>query len=813
MANNLTTRVTADVSQHNRNIQSAANEVSKYSYQTKKAQKELKNFQKSANDAAGGLANIFSGFRSGNMAQMSVGFKSVSDNLDGILPKLTELGPKLINPWTLGATAIIGGSKALYDYNVELEKTLEKTEQFTGLSGNAAMSLRNGIQSVASTFGKDFNTILSSVDGMMSQFHIDGESALNIIRDGFVSGADEGGKMLDMISKYSGAFNDAGISANEMVAIIGNTRSGIFSEEGMELFSKGAMKIREFSDSLKTSLESVGINADEMYQKLQSGEITTVQAIQQISNQLKGLSPQSKEVGDVMADVFGKKAAAAGYELVTALADVETDLDKVKQQTGDWGQAMEDLQTSNRNMENALSSLFGIADGGFDTMTTKLKADVYQAVADVINGFIEWYNKSELVRSSIATIGYAFEQAWYIIRDVCKLIMGALGSLSEMIQGVFELDWDRVKAGWNKGAKDVLKAVSDFAKDSSEAYKKYDNMAMNGQIKLVTTVDENPDISNNTKSRLINNTEKQLNSNKSNTPKLKVSGGSKSSNEPKFEENSKQYWKDKISQNQKLMDSTVLTNDELRNIISQNEEYQKQLDILERREKYLLHEKDLLESLNTSTLNLGDPQKQLEDGLKNANVRMLKQADEFKEKWNNSMSGIGESSEALSGISSAFGSIGSAMEGTEGKMIQFAASSINAIAQLLPQISSLIVAKQGEAQANAAASAMSLKFPACLPALATVLATIASVFSSIPKFADGGIIGGNTSIGDYNIARVNSGEMILNQGQQQRLFNIINGTSSASKSNMNGGTVEFKISGSNLVGTLDNYNKKKSKVK
>jgi hypothetical protein len=32
----------------------------------------------------------------------------------------------------------------------------------------------------------------------------------------------------------------------------------------------------------------------------------------------------------------------------------------------------------------------------------------------------------------------------------------------------------------------------------------------------------------------------------------------------------------------------------------------------------------------------------------------------------------------------------------------------------------------------------------------------------IASFADGGIIGGTTTIGDYNIARVNKGEMILN---------------------------------------------------
>jgi hypothetical protein len=37
----------------------------------------------------------------------------------------------------------------------------------------------------------------------------------------------------------------------------------------------------------------------------------------------------------VLQDVFGKKGAKAGYELVTSLADMSTNLDEVKQKTGE----------------------------------------------------------------------------------------------------------------------------------------------------------------------------------------------------------------------------------------------------------------------------------------------------------------------------------------------------------------------------------------------------------------------------------------------------------------------------------------------
>lgn len=48
------------------------------------------------------------------------------------------------------------------------------------------------------------------------------------------------------------------------------------------------------------------------------------------------------------------------------------------------------------------------------------------------------------------------------------------------------------------------------------------------------------------------------------------------------------------------------------------------------------------------------------------------------------------------------------------------------------------------------------------------------------SYADGGIIGGNSYQGDKLLARVNSGEMILNQQQQSRLFALANGAVNSS---------------------------------
>jgi len=94
--------------------------------------------------------------------------------------------------------------------------------------------------------------------------------------------------------------------------------------------------------------------------------------------------------------------------------------------------------------------------------------------------------------------------------------------------------------------------------------------------------------------------------------------------------------------------------------------------------------------------------------------------------------------------------------------------------------------KLGEAIAAATATsaaegiagvfALAGKIAAITAAFASVVSTIkAAVAPPAPKFAQGGIVPGNSFSGDNVIARVNSGEMILNGKQQAMLLNIANG--------------------------------------
>lgn len=116
-------------------------------------------------------------------------------------------------------------------------------------------------------------------------------------------------------------------------------------------------------------------------------------------------------------------------------------------------------------------------------------------------------------------------------------------------------------------------------------------------------------------------------------------------------------------------------------------------------------------------------------------------------------------------------------------------------------ISQLIVAKQGEAIASGIASAFSLPFPANIAAAAGVIGTIGSLFASIPKFESGGFVPGFSTTGDKVLARVNSGELILNRAQQSNLAgHLMNNQSQTLDVNVGG---NFKLSGRDLIAAIN----------
>ena len=180
---------------------------------------------------------------------------------------------------------------------------------------------------------------------------------------------------------------------------------------------------------------------------------------------------------------------------------------------------------------------------------------------------------------------------------------------------------------------------------------------------------------------------------------------------------------------------------------------------------------------------------------------------DYIKKLNEKKKSLTDIAEAASQVGNSFSQLGQAIGGTAGAAIAALGSIAATIAQTIGQVIALMIA-------NGVSSAMKLPFPANVAAAASVVAGLASIISSIKSaqggsYADGGIVSGTSYHGDTVLARLNSGEAVLNKSQQSKLFNLIN----SGGTNAVIGQVEFKIAGSTLKGVLRNYDSKMKKIR
>lgn len=97
-----------------------------------------------------------------------------------------------------------------------------------------------------------------------------------------------------------------------------------------------------------------------------------------------------------------------------------------------------------------------------------------------------------------------------------------------------------------------------------------------------------------------------------------------------------------------------------------------------------------------------------------------------------------------------------------------------------------------------------------IAATAAGLAVMASTISQLQSFSQGGIFQGSKTVGDRNLARVNSGEMILTKTQQGNLFRILDNNTAGLGGGV--GVSSVRVKGSDLYLALSNYSKVQSKT-
>lgn len=391
----------------------------------------------------------------------------------------------LTNPYFLAMAGVAGVGMAFkwwYDYNKGLMEATRLTQQFTGLTGDEMKSVRNEVLAVSNTFGLEFTETMQSANTMSKAFGISVSESLKIMQDGLVSGANANGEFLDTIKEYPRYFKEAGLSAEEMVAISTQaTKEGIFSDKGVDTIKEGNLRLREMTTATAAALDGIGISSKQVQKDLQDGSKTTFQVMQEVANKLKELPQSSAAVGSAIANIFGGPGEDAGLAYIEMLGNIELDMDKVKAKSGDIAKAQEDELNATKELQDAMASLFDYTGGGFEKMKAQLSTiakksltAVIKGVVKAINYFIDWYNDSLLLRGVINALGTSFRLMWNAIKLVCNLGIDAFKRMGFAAKGMLDIlegivTFDLSKA--QKGFKDIF----DISGTIKEAWKDIKN--------------------------------------------------------------------------------------------------------------------------------------------------------------------------------------------------------------------------------------------------------------------------------------------------------------------------------------------------
>lgn len=408
----------------------------------------------------------------------------LAQNMDGLTDKLKAFGKTAIglvmNPYFAALAGVVGVGmtfKWFYDYNKGLMEATRLTKEFTGYTGEALETMRNSIAATADSMGKDFNDVLATADNLMANYHLSGEEAMKVINDGFASGADLSGDMLNKIQQYAPTFHDAGIGADQLVAILQQTRSGIFSDKGLDIITMASKKIREMSTATSASLDAIGISSKQVQQDLANGTKNTFDIIQQVASKMKDFGADSQQVGDILKNVFGKQGAAAGIQLIEQLDTMTTDIEEVKKQTGEWGETQLENIKLHKELNSYLSSMFDMSQHGFEEMIeqgkmfgTKILIQIMKGLFNTINYFIDWYNESLLLRGVIQTLGAAFRGVWSAVKGVANLIIDAMKQVGRSLKGALDILEGIVTFDLSK-AQQGFKEIFDLSKFIKEGWK------------------------------------------------------------------------------------------------------------------------------------------------------------------------------------------------------------------------------------------------------------------------------------------------------------------------------------------------------
>ena len=451
-----------------------------------------------------------------SLKSLSVNAASGGTLLTGMGNSLKAFGKTLLgllkNPYVLAIAGVVAGFKWFYDYNKGLVEASRLTKYFTGLTGDAMRSVRDNVQAVADTFGKDFNETLKTANAMSKNLGVSVNEATDIIAKGLAAGGMNSEQYLSNLQRFAPTLQKMGMTAEQAaVAMSQIDKAGVNSQRALTAMSRASLQLRTMSDGTAKSLNAIGIDAQQMSQDVQSGARSVQDAMAEVARKLQETGSNSKEAAAVLKELFGARGESAiGDGFLTFLAESNKGMEELLGKQDSLQRLKLNEVDVNKELNDVLASLFDMTGGGFESITLKCKIWIKEGlvsaikwVVDLINYFIDWYNESLVLRAAVNGYIMAWKNGYATLKVIFNVVIDAikgmgrhLKALGDIVEGVFTLSPEKVSKGFDQLMenfkvtwKEVANDAKSFGKEVGDNFTDAVDKSM--RPKLVARLDYN----------------------------------------------------------------------------------------------------------------------------------------------------------------------------------------------------------------------------------------------------------------------------------------------------------------------------------
>lgn len=330
------------------------------------------------------------------------------------------------------------------------------------------------------TFDVDMNETLRGVKGLMKNFGLTAQEAMDYIVAGTQEGLDWTDELGDNISEYSGKFSQAGYSASEYFQLLKNgSDSGAYNLDKVN-DAINEVTTRLADGTIEGALGSFSSETQKTFKAWQDGKATQKDVIDSIVSDITKCDDQQKAL-TMSATAFGTMGEDANLTFAKALNSVGTTFDDVsgkgQQFADETTTPMQELESKVRKVKDQLQPLgdlfYDIAGVVLDNfspisgiiVTVATAIATYKAIttaADVATKGLAAAQKLLSVAMDVGPVGM-------LVVGITALVAGFLylWNTSEEFRKFWTKQWENIKASFQSVA-DIL--VPFFTKTLPEAF-------------------------------------------------------------------------------------------------------------------------------------------------------------------------------------------------------------------------------------------------------------------------------------------------------------------------------------------------------